>query len=199
MYVWCYLKLSFHIRVTVSSLAKSLSILLQQLSKYTVKLRVLSSSAVEKLQKRATKMLPALKNRPYKDRLQALHYRRTKDHGSIKEIWPETSNAGLSSAIVFFGPGRSLMPTTVVLLLVRCCCYRFRKMPKALLIHNGKLRNLAYTFVTSFPTDLPSQIFHQMAPTSGSIVPFVLVCFADRNTESRQLCRPKTDWLSRRA
>ena len=35
-------------------------------------------------------------------------------------------------------------------------CYRFRKMPKALLIRNGKLRNLAYTFVTSFPTDLPS-------------------------------------------
>ena len=36
---------------------------------------------------------------------------------------------------------------------------RFRKMPKALLICNGKLRNFAYTFVTSFPTDLPSQIF----------------------------------------
>ena len=36
------------------------------------------------------------------------------------------------------------------------CCYRFRKMPKALLTRNGKLRNLAYTFVTSFPTDLPS-------------------------------------------
>ena len=27
---------------------------------------------------------------------------------------------------------------------------------KALLIRNGQLRNLAYTFVTSFPTDLPS-------------------------------------------
>ena len=27
-------------------------------------------------------------------------------------------------------------------------------MPKALLIRNGKLRNFAYTFVTSFPTDL---------------------------------------------
>ena len=33
---------------------------------------------------------------------------------------------------------------------------RFRKMPKDLLIRNGKLRNFAYTFVTSFPTDLPS-------------------------------------------
>ena len=30
---------------------------------------------------------------------------------------------------------------------------RFRKIPKALLIRNGKLRNFAYTFVTSFPTD----------------------------------------------
>ena len=36
------------------------------------------------------------------------------------------------------------------------CCYSFRKMPKALLIRNGKLRNLAYTFVTSFPSGLPS-------------------------------------------
>ena len=48
------------------------------------------------------------------------------------------------------------MATTVVLVLVLVVVTRFRKMPKALLIHNGKLRNLAYTFVTSFPTDLPS-------------------------------------------
>jgi len=26
-----------------------------------------------------------------------------------------------------------------------------------------------------------------------------LFCFADRNTESRKLCRPTTDWLSRHA
>ena len=32
----------------------------------------------------------------------------------------------------------------------------FEKMPKALLIRNGKLRNLAYTFVTSLPFGLPS-------------------------------------------
>ena len=41
----------------------------------------IDSEALEKVQKRATKMLPALKNRPYKDRLKAcnistLHYRR---------------------------------------------------------------------------------------------------------------------------
>jgi len=36
------------------------------------------------------------------------------------------------------------------------CFYRFQKMPKALLLRNGKLQNLAHTFVRSFPTDLPS-------------------------------------------
>ena len=47
----------------------------------------------------------------------------------------------------------SLIATTVVLVVV---VTRFRKMPKALLIRNGKLRNFAYTLVISFPTDLPS-------------------------------------------
>ena len=36
------------------------------------------------------------------------------------------------------------------------CCYGFQKMPKALLIRNGKVRNLAYTFMTSFPPGLLS-------------------------------------------
>ena len=45
----------------------------------------------------------------------------------------------------------SLMATTVVLVVTF-----FEKMPKALLIRNGKLRNFAHSFVTSFPTDLPS-------------------------------------------
>ena len=50
------------------------------------------------------------------------------------------------------------MAATVVVLVVVLVdvVTRFRKMPKALLIWNGKLRNLAYTFVTSFLTDLPS-------------------------------------------
>ena len=53
-------------------------------------------------------------------------------------------------------PEGSLSATTVVLVLVLVLLTgdvvaRFRKMPKALLI-----RNFAYTFVTSFPTDLPS-------------------------------------------
>ena len=60
--------------------------------------------------------------------------------------------------VFFLDPEGSLRPTTVVLLvvLVLGVVTRFRKMLKALLIRNGKLRNFAYTFVTSFPTDLPS-------------------------------------------
>ena len=45
----------------------------------------------------------------------------------------------------------SLSATTIVLVLV--VVTRFRIMPKALLIRNGKLRNFAHTFVTSFQTD----------------------------------------------
>jgi len=51
-------------------------------------------------------------------------------------------------------PEGFLSATTVVLVVV--VVTRFRKMPRALLIHNGKLRNFTHTFVTSFPTDLPS-------------------------------------------
>ena len=52
----------------------------------------------------------------------------------------------------FLDPEGSLSATTVVLvLLLLGVVTRFRKMPKALLIRNGKLRNFAYTFVTSFP------------------------------------------------
>ena len=52
----------------------------------------------------------------------------------------------------------SLIATTVVLLVLVLVhvVTPIRKMPKALLICNGKLRNFAYTFVTSFPTNLPS-------------------------------------------
>ena len=51
----------------------------------------------------------------------------------------------------------SLIAATVVLVVVVVLVVtHFRKMPKALLIRNGKSRNFAYTFVTSFPTDLPS-------------------------------------------
>ena len=55
--------------------------------------------------------------------------------------------------VEFLDPERSLSATTVVLVLLVVVTH-FRKMPKALLIRNGKLRNFAHTFVTSFPTDL---------------------------------------------
>ena len=51
-------------------------------------------------------------------------------------------------------PEGSLSATAVVVVLLVVTL--FEKMPKALLIRNGKLPNFAYTFVTSFPTDLPS-------------------------------------------
>ena len=60
----------------------------------------------------------------------------------------------LSKLTNIFGPGG--VPNRHIGCSCCSCCYRFRKMPKALLIRYGKLRNLAYTFVTSFPTDLPS-------------------------------------------
>ena len=55
-------------------------------------------------------------------------------------------------------PYSTLMAATVVLLvvLVLVVVTHFRKMAKAFLIRNGKLRNLAYTFVTSLPPGLPS-------------------------------------------
>ena len=66
-------------------------------------------------------------------------------------------------------------------------------MPKALLIRNGKLRNFAYTFVTSFATDLLSYIFYEMAPPSGSVVPFVLVSTGEAHAPPvKQLIMPGT-------
>ena len=57
--------------------------------------------------------------------------------------------------VIFERSKASLIATTVVVVLLLLVT-PVRKMPKALLMRNGKLRNLAYTFVISFPTDLPS-------------------------------------------
>ena len=57
----------------------------------------------------------------------------------------------------FLGPeGGSPNATLVVLVLVVTSSL---KILKAFLIHSGAQRNFAYTFVLTFPTDLPSQIF----------------------------------------
>jgi len=51
--------------------------------------------------------------------------------------------------------GRSLTATLVVVLVVISSL----KIPKTFLIRSGAQRNFAYTFILTFPTDLPSQIF----------------------------------------
>ena len=55
------------------------------------------------------------------------------------------------SADIFFRCWKASLIATRVVLVVVVVVTPIRKMPKALLISNGKLRNFAYTFVTSFP------------------------------------------------
>jgi len=55
-----------------------------------------------------------------------------------------------------FGRGRQVPKATVVVLVVVSSL----KIPKAFLIRSRAQRNFAHTFVLTFPTDLPSQIFH---------------------------------------
>ena len=71
-------------------------------------------------------------------------------------------------------PEGSLSATMVVVLVVA-----LSKMPKALLILNGNLRNLAYTFVTSFLPDLPSWIFwiHNGSLIATTVVVLVVTVF----------------------
>ena len=61
--------------------------------------------------------------------------------------------------MLFLDPeGGSQKATLVVLVVV--VVISSVKIPKAFLIRSGAQRNFAYTFVLTFPTDLPSQIFH---------------------------------------
>ena len=72
-------------------------------------------------------------------------------------FWSSNAAAAAAAAVVVRRWKASLIATLVVVVLVLLLLVtRFRKMPKALLIRNGKLRNLAYTFVTSLPPGLPS-------------------------------------------
>jgi len=52
-----------------------------------------------------------------------------------------------------FGPGRVVVVVVVVVVISSL------KIPKAFLIRSGTQRNFAYTFVLTFPADLPCQIF----------------------------------------
>ena len=81
-----------------------------------------------------------------------MQWKVTKLSTHIRDIIPDRS-----TVLDFWTRKGSLIATTIVLVvLVLVVVTRFRKMPKALLIRNGKLRNFAHTFVTSFPTDVPS-------------------------------------------
>jgi len=63
------------------------------------------------------------------------------------------------STTVFMDPeGWSQNATLVVLVVV--VVISSLKIPKAFLICSGAQRNFAYTFMLTFPTDQPSQIFH---------------------------------------
>jgi len=66
-----------------------------------------------------------------------------------------SSAIATSTRSLLYGPGRVLKRYDGCS-SCSSCCYPFRKMPKALLIRNGKLRNFAYTLMISFSTDLPS-------------------------------------------
>jgi len=57
-----------------------------------------------------------------------------------------------------FGTGRRSQKATLVVLVV--VVISSLKIPKAFSIRSGAQRNFAYTFVLTFFTDLPYQIFH---------------------------------------
>jgi len=64
----------------------------------------------------------------------------------------------------FLGPeGGSQKATLVLVVVVVVVVISSLKIPKAFLIHSGAQRNFVYTFVLTFPTDLPSQIFKLMS------------------------------------
>jgi len=59
-------------------------------------------------------------------------------------------------ALVFLDPEGGSQNAAVVVLLLGISSL---KIPKAFLIRSGAQQNFAYTFVLTFATDLPSQIF----------------------------------------
>jgi len=60
--------------------------------------------------------------------------------------------------LIFLDPESGSQKASLVVLLV--VVISSLKIPKAFLLRSGAQRHFAYTFVLTFPTDLPSQIFH---------------------------------------
>jgi len=65
------------------------------------------------------------------------------------------------SYFVFLDPKSGSQKSTVVVVLV--VVISSLEIPKAFLVRSGVQRNFAYTFALTFPTDLPSQIFHLLS------------------------------------
>ena len=89
-----------------------------------------------------------------------------------------TDVKGLADIIMykFVDPEGSLSATTVVLVLV---VIRFRKMPKALLIRNGKLRNFACTHI------------HDIIPDRSTVLYFLPDVATFRVRSTFRTCFPK--------
>jgi len=68
----------------------------------------------------------------------------------------ELIGTALSIHTLFLDPECASQKATLVVLVVVISSL---KIPKAFLICSGVQQNFAYTFVLTFPTDLPSQIF----------------------------------------
>jgi len=59
----------------------------------------------------------------------------------------------------FLDPEGGSQKATLVVVLLLVVVINSLKTPKALLMCSGAQRNFAYTFLVTFSTDLPSQIF----------------------------------------
>jgi len=60
----------------------------------------------------------------------------------------------------FLDPEGGSQKATLVVVVLLVVVISSVKIPKAFLIRSGAQRNVAYTFTLTFPTGLPSQIFH---------------------------------------
>jgi len=66
----------------------------------------------------------------------------------------------VSCFIILLDPEGGSQKATLVVLVLVVVVINSLKIPKAFLICSGAQQNFAYTFMLTFPTDLPSQIFH---------------------------------------
>ena len=68
--------------------------------------------------------------------------------------------SSLLQLYIFLDPEGGSPNVTLFVLVLVVVVISSLKMPKAFLICSGAQRNIAHTFVLTFPTDLPSETFH---------------------------------------